>query len=111
MAIILDADVIIRGQKGTFDLKGWTASRAEDSFEVAAITVAERWYGVQRAKGRQRTIRQRYLQTILSVLPVVPDSAAHCVRACVAVGATAIRGHNDRLLRPNRGRHRVGAGL
>jgi predicted nucleic acid-binding protein len=72
MAIILDADVIIRGEKGTFDLNGWTASRADDSFEVAAITVAELWHGVERAKGRQRTARERYLQMIVSVLPILP---------------------------------------
>ena len=51
MAIILDADVIIRGEKGTFDLKGWVAARPDDEFEVAAITVAELWHGVERAKG------------------------------------------------------------
>jgi len=72
MAIILDADVIIRGEKGTFDLEEWTASRAGDQFEVAAITVAELWHGVERAKGRQRTARERYLQAIVSVLPIVP---------------------------------------
>jgi hypothetical protein len=27
MAIILDADVIIRGEKGMFDLQRWVASR------------------------------------------------------------------------------------
>ena len=47
MAIILDADVIIRGEKGTFDLKGWLASRPNELFEVAAITVAELWHGVE----------------------------------------------------------------
>jgi hypothetical protein len=26
MAIILDADVIIRGEKGAFDFQGWVAS-------------------------------------------------------------------------------------
>jgi len=39
--IILDADVIIGGEKGTFDLQSWAASRAEDQFQIAAITVAE----------------------------------------------------------------------
>jgi hypothetical protein len=43
MAIILDADVIISGEKGAFDLQGWLASRAEDQFELAAITIAELW--------------------------------------------------------------------
>jgi len=70
MAIILDADVIIRGEKGAFDLKGWLASRPDDEFEVAAVTVAELWLGVERAKGRHRTKRERYLRTVLSVLPI-----------------------------------------
>jgi tRNA(fMet)-specific endonuclease VapC len=72
MAIILDADVIIRGEKGTFDLKGWLDSRPDDEFEVAAVTVAELWHGVERARGRQRAKRERYLQAVLSVLPTVP---------------------------------------
>ena len=54
MAIILDADVIIRGEKGIFDLQGWVAARPDEVFEVAAITVAELWHGVERAKGAQR---------------------------------------------------------
>ena len=33
MAIILDADVVIRGEKGTFDLQNWVASRRNDRFE------------------------------------------------------------------------------
>jgi predicted nucleic acid-binding protein len=51
MGIILDADVIIRGEKGTFDLKAWLGTRPDDLFEVAAITVAELWHGVERASG------------------------------------------------------------
>ena len=71
MAIILDADVIIRGEKGTFDLKTWLASRAMDEFEVAAVTVAELWHGVERSTGRQRASRLHYLQTILNALPII----------------------------------------
>lgn len=48
MAIILDADVIIRGEKGTFALREWLAGRPDDEFEIAAITVAELWHGVPR---------------------------------------------------------------
>ena len=72
MAIILDADVIIRGEKGTFDLRAWVASRPNDQFEIAAISVAELWHGVERATGRHRAKRQEYLQTILNSLPVIP---------------------------------------
>jgi len=49
MAIILDADLVIRGEKGAFDLERWVSSRHHDQFEIAAITVAELWHGVERA--------------------------------------------------------------
>lgn len=71
MAIILDADVIIRGEKGTFDLKNWVASRPNDQFEIAAITVAELWHGVERAAGPHRAKRERYLRAVLAALPIV----------------------------------------
>jgi tRNA(fMet)-specific endonuclease VapC len=72
VAIILDADVIINGEKGVFDLQAWVASRADDQFEIAAITVAELWHGVERASGERKAKRQQYLQAILAVLPVIP---------------------------------------
>jgi tRNA(fMet)-specific endonuclease VapC len=71
MAIILDADVIIRGEKGTFDLKTWLASRPNDLFEVAAITIAELWHGVERAHGAHKARRQQYLQAVLAPLPIL----------------------------------------
>ena len=72
MAIILDADVIIRGEKGTFDFNNWVASRPNDQFDVATITVAELWHGVEGAVGSHKVKRQQYLQPILNVLPIIP---------------------------------------
>lgn len=72
MAIILDADVIIRGEKGTFDLKGWLTSQPDELFEVAAITVAELWHGVERATGAHKARRLQYLQAVLAPLPIIP---------------------------------------
>jgi tRNA(fMet)-specific endonuclease VapC len=72
MAIILDADVIIRGEKGTFNFGGWVGARPDESFEVSAVTVAELWHGVERATGAHRTKRRQYLQTVLALLPVIP---------------------------------------
>ena len=72
MAIILDADVIIRGEKGSFDFQAWVAGRPDDQFEMAAITVAELWHGVERATGQQKAKRLHYLQTILAPLPIIP---------------------------------------
>jgi tRNA(fMet)-specific endonuclease VapC len=71
MAIILDADVIIRGERGTFDLGKWAASLSSEQFEVAAITVAELWHGVERASGKQRAAREEYLRAVLEPLPII----------------------------------------
>jgi tRNA(fMet)-specific endonuclease VapC len=72
MAIILDADVVIRGEKGAFDLQNWVASWPNDHFEIAAITVAELWHGVERATGTHKVTRQRYLSAVLESLPIIP---------------------------------------
>jgi len=72
MGIILDADVVIQGEKGTFDLKSWVASRPDDQFEIAAITVAELWHGVERATGKHKDSRRRYLSAVLQSLPIIP---------------------------------------
>lgn len=58
MAIILDADVVIRGEKGTFDLKSWVMSRSNDRFEIAT--------------GAHKLTRQRYLNAVLESLPIIP---------------------------------------
>ena len=71
MAIILDADVIIRGEKGTFDLAGWLGQRPTEEFEIAAITVAELWHGVERAKGAQRQRRETYLDAVTGPLRII----------------------------------------
>ncbi len=69
---MLDADVLIAGEKGHFDLPGWLRSHAEDQFELAAITVAELWHGVERATGQHRVSRETYLSALVNVLPVIP---------------------------------------
>lgn len=86
MAIILDADVVIRGEKGAFDLKEWLAARANDQFEIAAITVAELWHGVERAAGIHKSRRLQYLQAIVNVLPVIPYTE-HTAREHARIGA------------------------
>jgi tRNA(fMet)-specific endonuclease VapC len=72
MAIILDADVIIRGEKGTFDLENWLRSRGDDQFGIAAITLAELWHGVERASGTHKAARESYLRVLVDALPIIP---------------------------------------
>jgi tRNA(fMet)-specific endonuclease VapC len=72
VAIILDADVVIGGEKGRFDFSRWLVSRGDEQFEIAAITVAELWHGVERASGAHRAARESYLRALLELLPIVP---------------------------------------
>ena len=69
---MLDADVIIRGEKGIFDLAAWMSEHETEGFEVAAITLAELWHGVERASGAHRSTRERYIRAILEELPKIP---------------------------------------
>jgi tRNA(fMet)-specific endonuclease VapC len=71
MAIILDADVIIRGEKGKFDLISWCETQSAE-IEIAAITIAELWHGVERATGILRREREQYLQELVTSLPIIP---------------------------------------
>jgi tRNA(fMet)-specific endonuclease VapC len=72
MAIILDADVIIQGERGRFNLENWLASRAADVFEIAAITIAELWHGVERGRGVNWIERKNYLETVLKPIAIIP---------------------------------------
>jgi len=72
MAIMLDADVIIRGERGGFDFRGWVTAYPNEQFEIAAITVAELWHGVERANRAHRNRREKYLLTVLELLPIIP---------------------------------------
>jgi tRNA(fMet)-specific endonuclease VapC len=72
VAIILDTDVIIYGERGGFDLKRWVASQANEQFQVAAITVAELWHGVERATRAFRPEREEYVRRLLSSVRILP---------------------------------------
>jgi tRNA(fMet)-specific endonuclease VapC len=76
MAIILDADVIIRGERGTFDLRELMTKHAAEPFEIAAITVAELWHGVERATAAHRANRERYLGAVLGTVSIIPYTQA-----------------------------------
>jgi tRNA(fMet)-specific endonuclease VapC len=76
MAILLDADVVIGGERGLFDLRAWLAARPAERFEIAAITVAELRHGVERATRAHRAARERYLRQLLELLPIIPYTEA-----------------------------------
>jgi len=70
--MIIDADVFIAGEKGKFDLAGWMESRREEPIQVAAITIAELWHGVERGTGSHKISRIEYLSKIIEAVPVLP---------------------------------------
>jgi tRNA(fMet)-specific endonuclease VapC len=72
MAIIIDTDVIIQGERKAFDLKRWLESRSGEQFDIAAVTVAELWHGVERATGAFRSERETYVRRILSLVQILP---------------------------------------
>jgi predicted nucleic acid-binding protein len=72
MAIILDAGVIIKGEKDDFDLVGWLDAQTGQELEIAAITVAELWHGIERATAPHRAKRERYLHAIVDRLEPIP---------------------------------------
>ncbi|HEX4786188.1 MAG TPA: PIN domain-containing protein [Candidatus Sulfotelmatobacter sp.] len=58
--------------KGIFDLATWISHHGTEGFEVAAITVAELWHGVERASGEHRARREQYIRAILKEFPIIP---------------------------------------
>jgi len=72
MGIILDASVIIAGERGLLDFASWIASRPDDQFSLSAITIAELWHGLERANDLRRPARAAYLESVVKALPVIP---------------------------------------
>ena len=72
MAILIDADVLIADERGIFDLKSWLAARQNEQVEIAAITAAELWHGLERASGAQKVKRRTYIENALAAFPVIP---------------------------------------
>jgi predicted nucleic acid-binding protein len=91
MAIIIDGDVIICGEKGTFDLGKWLRTNSEEQFQIAAITVAELWHGIERATGPHKHTRASYLQAVVERLPILPyteQTAYHHARVWARLEAS-----------------------
>jgi len=72
VAVILDTDVVIRGERETFDLNRWLASQKDEEIQIAAITVAELWHGVERASSAYRVEREDYIRKILVLVNILP---------------------------------------
>lgn len=70
--ILIDADVLIEAERGTFNFDDWVARLSGAQFRLAAITVSELQHGVERGLGANRTRRERYFQLIFPAFEVLP---------------------------------------
>jgi len=76
LAIILDTDVIIRAERAAFALNRLTAFLPDEEFQIASITVAELWHGIERASARYKAEREAYVRTVLNVIQILPYTEA-----------------------------------
>jgi len=102
MAILIDADVLLQAERGLFDLEAWLSSQPLEEFKLAAITVADLWYGAESASGTHGAARQRFAQQIGASFDVVPYTRETAIeharlRAELASGGQMI-GSNDLIL-------------
>ncbi len=72
MAFLLDADVIIEAQGGSFDLFAWIEMHPEEQMMLASVTVAELRFAVEGAVANRRLRREQHVDRILEVLEVLP---------------------------------------
>ena len=57
------------GARGNSLCRSSNSSRARNSYK--AINIAELWHGVERASASHRARRQKYLEAIVAVLPII----------------------------------------
>ena len=72
MAFLLDADVIIEAERGSFDLLAWIERHPEEQMMLASVTVAELLFAVEGAVANRRLRREQHVDRILEVFKVLP---------------------------------------
>lgn len=69
---MIDADVLIADERGSFDLQSWLLAREQERFELAAITLAELWHGFERSSGAHKVKCRNYIEYALDTFSVIP---------------------------------------
>lgn len=68
--LIVDTGVFVAVERTAAPLTG--TLRDDDDVALAAVSVAELWAGVELADARHRPARERFVQEVLQVVPVIP---------------------------------------
>src|SRR5258707_11519730 len=72
MAFLLDGDVIIEAERGSFDLIAWIEKHPEEQMMLASVTVAELLFAVEGAVAARRLRRQQHRERLPAVFKVLP---------------------------------------
>jgi tRNA(fMet)-specific endonuclease VapC len=71
--MVLDSSILIAHERGKFALERFVADHEHVSFQIAAITVAEIWHGVERATSHtRRTLREDHALQWMNRAQVLP---------------------------------------
>lgn len=73
MGFLIDSSVLIAAERGKLPLDEVSRRAGTDTVAISAVTASELLHGVHRADTpRRRQRRQRFVEDLLSVLPVLP---------------------------------------
>ena len=73
MAALIDSSVLIQAERTRRGLDELRAAHGDEEIAIATITASELLHGVHRASApAQRAKREAFVESILSVVPVVP---------------------------------------
>jgi predicted nucleic acid-binding protein len=80
MSIYVDADAVVRWEKGEFDLPAWLSARAEEPMAIPATVWQQLQFGAFAWSPERAAKRKKFLAAI-GQLPVVAFSRSHAERA------------------------------
>lgn len=73
MATLVDSSIVIAAERGGLHLGEFLGRGADEDFALSAVTVAELFHGLHRARNvSQRIRREEFLNAVLETLPVLP---------------------------------------
>ena len=82
MSIYIDADAIVRWEKGGFDLPGWIEANASDEpIKIPATAWQELHYGIFDWNPKRANKRALYLSLISTAVSIAEFRAEHAERA------------------------------
>jgi predicted nucleic acid-binding protein len=80
MSVYIDADTVVRWEKGEFDLPAWLASRKNQTMAIPVTVWQQLQFGAFAWEPDRAAKRLRFLEAI-AALPVVSFNRAHAERA------------------------------